>query len=209
MCLPDSFETLGKAPVERRGCCVLTNGSEPLAVVSGRTVIHSCPRALTSHVEWALARLITDLRLPPWSPQPAESGSSRIEFEWVGTYLTASKMTSSLHQIGRIRAEISTHPHDDALGERFLLSPTLGIHRSVIDASGDCVVSEQRVRQMIFECGTALRTKPGLVGRGTQAWEQQIASELDSLFGTTWDHELDVFRSAAFGADIRWLSSAG
>ena len=184
-------------------------GVAVVAEVSGRTVIHSCPRALTSHVEWNLARLLKNFKAPNWNPQPAEAGCVRMEFEWVGEYVTASEIASALMRIGKIRAEVSTHPHDDSLGERFLLTPSLGIHRSVIDSTGDCVVSEQRIRKMIFDHASTLRRQIEPRSHIQPDWESGLQGRLDDICGIAWDVELDVFRSAAYGAEIRWLSSTG
>lgn len=160
-------------------------------------------------MEWALAECLTDFKTPTWNPQPAEPTSLRAEFEWVGEYQQASKMISCLHRIGRIRAEIVTHPHDDSLGERFLLTPVLGIHRSVSDSTGDAVLSEQRIRKMIFDCANELRNRPTSTTPRPLEWESNLTNRLDDLLGTKWDEELDVFRSAAYGADVRWLINAG
>jgi len=207
MSLPDSFETLGKAPFERKGCRVPRSKKVTPVEVSGRVIIHSCPRALISHVEWNLSRQVEDLKPLVWNPQPAEPTSMRTEFEWAGDYALAAKLASSLNQIGRIRAEINTHPHDDALGERFLVTPSLGIHRGVIDASGDCVIGEQSVRKLIFEYANEARKQGAMPSNSQASWEFHLLQLLDEKFGAAWDLELDVFRSAAYGADIRWLSS--
>ena len=178
-----------------------------IAEVSGKVIIHSCPRAMTSHVEWALSRHLENFKTPTWNRQPAETGCVRTDFDWVGEYISASQIASSLLQIGKIRAEISTHPHDDSLGERFLLTPSLGIHRSVIDATGDCVIAEQRVRQLIFDCASELRAQGQPRAQKLPDWESRLQERLDDICGLSWDIELNVFRSAAYGADVRWLSS--
>ena len=178
-------------------------------MISGRVIIHSCPRALTSHVEWALNDCLADFKPSVWNPQPAEPGSLRTEFDWVGEYEQASKVISCLHRIGRIRAEIITNPHDDSLGERFLLTPVLGIHRSVMDSTGDLVIGEQKIRQVIFDCANELRNRPTSTTPRPLEWESNLTRRLDVLCGTKWDEELDVFRSAAYGADVRWLINAG
>lgn len=175
--------------------------------VSGKLVVHSCPRAITSHIEWGLNRQFGNIKSPTWNPQPAEAGSVRAEFDWAGDFVSASQLATSLAQIGKVRAEISTNPHDDSLGERFLLTPSLGIHRSVIDTSGDCVIGEQRIRQMIFECATELRAANGPRTQVRSDWEPALQDRLDQVCGHAWDLELDVFRLAAYGADVRWLSS--
>jgi hypothetical protein len=199
MGMPNSFETLGKAPQKRLG----------VDVISGRLIIHSCPRALTSHVEWALDQYLAGNKSLTWNPQPAEPGSLRTEFDWVGEYDQASKMISCLQRIGRIRAEVLTHPHDDSLGERFLLTPILGIHRAVMDSAGEIVMGEQRIRQMIFDCANELRNRPTSITPRPLEWESNLTRRLDQLSGTKWDEELDVFRSAAYGAEVRWLINAG
>lgn len=52
------------------------------ALSSGTIFIHSCPRALTPHVEWAISRALGKGVTLSWGVQPALPGTFRAEYQW-------------------------------------------------------------------------------------------------------------------------------
>ena len=79
-------------------------------------------------------------------------------------------------------------------GERFSVTPNLGVFRATIGLHGDIQVSEDRIRAAM---STAARSGASL------------RDELDGMLGTRWDLELEPFRYAGEGAQVRYLHQVG
>jgi len=157
-------------------------------VSAGVLFIHSSPPALCPHVEWAVAaELGTRARLE-WTDQPYAPGQLRAEINWRGRPGTAGRLAAALRGWTMLRYEVTEEPSAGLDGERYALTPTLGVFRSAMSANGDVLVNEDRLR-------TLLATAVG----------PQLAQGLDALLGSAWDLELEPFREAGEGAPITWL----
>ena len=161
---------------------------------SGAVWVHAAPRAVTSHVEWALARVLPGSQSLSWQPQPAVSGAVRCHAGWRGPVGTAARIASELRACD-VRFEVTESPGPDSLGERFSFVPHLGMYRATIGPLGDVQLGEDRLRA-------------ALVARFAEG-AQAIVEEVDTLLGGPWDRELEVFRSAAVGEPVRWLGATG
>ncbi len=156
----------------------------------GVVFVHSCPRALTAHVEWALGDILGRRIDIDWSAQPVLPGTVRGELCWDGAVSTASRIVSTLHGWGRLRVEVTEEATATSEGERFSVTPSLGIYRAVIGVHGDVQVPEERLRGALARValhGACLET------------------EIASLLGAPWDDELEPFRVAGDGSHVRWL----
>ncbi|MGI8393365.1 DUF3145 family protein [Leucobacter sp. W1038] len=151
---------------------------------SGVLFVHSCPKALAPHVEWALAREIGSVVKLDWSPQPLLPGMLRAEATWRGPIGTASAVASSLFGWQHVRFEITEDQTACSDGGRWMHSPSLGIFHMQTDSVGNGVLSEDAVRAAI-------------VGAGGDA--QLLARELRLALGEAWDSELEAFRQAEEG----------
>lgn len=155
---------------------------------AGVLYVHSCPPALCPHVEWAVAaELGTRARLT-WTDQGCAPGQLRAEICWRGRPGTAGRLTAALRGWSVLRYEVTEEPSPGLDGERYSVTPTLGVFRAVTSANGDVLVSEDRLR-------TLLATAHG----------PQLALGLDTLLGSAWDDELEPFREAGEGAPVTWL----
>ena len=159
--------------------------TEPAA--RGVVFVHSCPRALLPHVEWAVEREISQSLPFDWSPQPIQSGMSRCEISWRGPAGAGARMASALRGFPNLRFEVTEETA--AGGERFSFTPTLGIFRVATGASGDIVVGEMRLRAALEQ--------------------PDVAAALREVLGQPWDDELEPFRYAGAGAPVRWLHRVG
>lgn len=155
----------------------------------GVLYVHSCPPALCPHVEWAAAAELGVRVSLSWTAQPAEPGLLRAETGWHGRPGTAARLTSALRRWPMLRFEISEDPSPGCDGERFSVTPSLGLFRTTTSANGDALVSEDRLRALL--AGTA---ENALLAHG-----------LDRLLGGDWDSELEPFRQAGEGAPVTWL----
>lgn len=165
----------------------------------GVVFIHACSKAMSAHVTWALERIMGKPVTLDFTDQPALAGSLRCEFVWTGAPGTASRIVTELRSFPGLRYEVTEEPVPGTDGERYSVTPDLGIFRATIAANGDVMVGEEQLR--------------ALLGRSTAATilEQpfDIEVELERLMGRPWDDELEPFRHAGDGAPVRWLNQVG
>lgn len=157
------------------------------AAARGVVFIHSCPRALMSHVEWAVERAVERTQPFEWSNQPIQTGMFRCEFQWFGQAGTAAIIASALRGFPNLRFEV-TEQTDRDVGERFSCTPALGLFRAATGPTGDIVVGEERLRTLLSE--------------------PDPRTGLAMLLGQAWDDELEPFRMASDDA-VRWLTRVG
>jgi hypothetical protein len=148
--------------------------------------IHAVPTAMCPHVEWAIARAVGEPLRLDWSPQPLLPRHQRAEISWVSHPGTAAALASALRPMARIWFEVA----EDASGvpgERFSFTPGLGLFRAAIDAHGDIVIHESRLRLLLDEP------------------EIDVHEGLALLLGREWDAELEPFRIAGEADTVRVL----
>lgn len=159
----------------------------------GVVFVHSCPPALRPHVEWAVAGVLdVPVRLD-WEAQPVAPGCLRAHMGWRARAGTGGRLAAAMRQMPLVRCEIAEEPSEGCDGERFSMTPDLGVFRSTMSGNGDVLVQEDRLRSIV--AGAA--DLPSL---------QQA---IDRLLGRPWDVELEPYRCAAEGTPVRWLSSTG
>jgi hypothetical protein len=157
-------------------------------VSAGVLFVHSCPPVLCPHVEWAVAaELGTRARLE-WTDQVCAPGQLRAEINWRGRPGTAGRLAAALRGWTMLRYEVTEDPSPGLDGERYAVTPSLGLFRSPMSANGDVLVGEDRLRSL-------LATSVG----------PQLAQGLDALLGSAWDAELEPYREAGEGAPVTWL----
>ncbi|MFM2719147.1 DUF3145 domain-containing protein [Microbacterium mcarthurae (nom. nud.)] len=167
-----------------------------MATTSSRGVIliHSAPRALCPHLEWAVGRALGRAVNFDWADQPVLHGSRRAEFYWEGPVGTGAALASAIRGWEHLRFEVSEDPTPRSDGGRWMHTPGLGIHYAQTDAAGNVVIGEDRVRY-------AMEVAAG------DAFELQ--RELDVALGSAWDEELEPFRHAGDEQRIVWLHKVG
>ncbi|MER5479050.1 DUF3145 domain-containing protein [Streptomyces sp. NPDC002734] len=156
----------------------------------GVLYVHSAPRALCPHVEWAVAGVLGARVNLDWIRQPASPGTWRSELSWQGKAGTASKLASALRGWQMLRFEVTSEPCAGAEGERYSCTPGLGIFHAVTGIHGDIMIPEDRLRAALA------RARKG---------ETELEAEVAKLLGKPWDDELESFRHAGEGAPVRWL----
>ncbi len=157
----------------------------------GVLYLHSAPRALCPHVEWAVGGVL-DLRISlDWTRQPVAPGSWRAEYSWQGDPGTASRLASALRGWQLLRFEVTAEPCAGVEGERYSSTPELGIFHAVTGVHGDILIPEDRLRSAL------LRSRVGA--------DCSLEDEITRLLGKPWDDELEPFRHAGESAPVRWL----
>ena len=155
---------------------------------AGVLYVHSCPPVLCPHVEWAVAAELGTRARMEWSDQPAAPGQLRAEINWRGRPGTAGRLAAALRGWTLLRYEVTEEPSAGVDGERYAVTPTLGVFRASMSVNGDLLIGEDRLR-------TLLATANG----------PQLAQGLDMLLGSAWDDELEPYRTAGDGAPVTWL----
>lgn len=160
----------------------------------GVLFVHSCSSAITPHLEWALARVFSTTVDIDWAAQPIAPGTQRAELVWHGPNGTAARIASALVPFSTIRFEVTEDPVEGKEGERYAVTPNLGLFRGTIGQHGDVLVHEERLRSVIVGARVG--------GEGGVA---DMVEEIDRLIGTPWDEELEPFRMAHEGSTVRVL----
>ncbi len=157
-------------------------------MTAGVLYVHSSPPAICPHVEWAVAGELGVRVSLDWTAQPAAPGQLRAECVWRGRPGTAGRLAAALRGWSGLRYEVTEDPSSGADGERYAVTPGLGVFRCVTSANGDLLVGEDRLRALVATTSGA-----------------ELAHGLDRLLGAAWDEELEPFRAAGEGAPVTWL----
>jgi hypothetical protein len=168
----------------------------------GVLFVHSATPAVTPHIEWAVAGVLSTPVRFEWLAQPASPGSVRAEAPWIGAPGCGSRLASAL--IGwPVRFEVTEDASDGCDGERFAFTPGLGLFHAMTSANGDLVVPENRLRQLLT--GQLLTNDVPNAKIGADAEGRGPLDSIRRLLGEPWDDELEPFRYAGDGAPVRWL----
>jgi hypothetical protein len=155
----------------------------------GVVFVHSCPKALCQHVEWALERVVGTPVSLSWADQPMAHGAYRAEIAWTGAPGTGAKLVAALKQWPMLRFEVTEEASHGNDGERMSYVPGRGVHRSPVSANGDLVISEQQLRHLAATAGSVEAFRHGV----------------DALLGAAWDEDLEAYRHAGDAAPVTWL----
>ncbi|MCB0918261.1 MAG: DUF3145 domain-containing protein [Actinobacteria bacterium] len=167
--------------------------AEATTPARGVVYIHACPRALSPHVEWALSEILGIEVTLEWTPQPIAVGMVRGELSWQAPPGTGAAVASALGGFAPLRFEVTEEPTPGREGERFAVTPSLGLFRATIGIHGDVMISEDRLRSAMQEA----------------AGPQEFNDRVSGLLGQAWDDELEPFRFAGDGNSVRWLHQVG
>ena len=166
----------------------------PRTTTRGVVYVHSTPKALCPHIVWAVEGVLGARISVDWTEQPAAPGLVRTELSWAGEAGTGARIASALRGWEHLRYEVTEEPSPGCDGSRWSHTPSLGIHHTWTSASGDAVVNEDRLREVL------------LLSQGSPEAMQDM---LEELLGVEWDRELEPFRYAGDGAPVRWLHRVG
>lgn len=160
----------------------------------GLLFVHSSPRVLCPHVEWAAGRALGAAVNFSWVDQPVLRGTQRAEFEWVGPIGSGAVLASALRGWEHLRFEVTEEASPGTDGGRWMHTPDLGVFYAQMDALGNTVVAEDRILY-------ALEVAAGD--------PEEITRELRLALGRAWDEELEPFRHAGDANPVVWLHRVG
>ena len=84
----------------------------------GVVYIHSAPRALCPHLEWAVGRALGRGVNFDWTDQPVLNGSRRAEYYWEGTAGTGAALATAIRGWEHLRFEVTEDPTPRSEGGR-------------------------------------------------------------------------------------------
>lgn len=160
----------------------------------GMVYIHSAPKALCPHIEWAIGRALGDSSPLHWDEQPVLPGARRAEHAWFGAPGSGAALASALRGWPDVRFEVTEHASSDVDAGRWMHTPGLGIAYAPTDQVGNALVTEDRLRYAMEMCG-----------RDVEA----LHRELRQAMCEDWDAELEPFRHASDATPVIWLHKAG
>ncbi|OJX70589.1 MAG: hypothetical protein BGO95_11440 [Micrococcales bacterium 73-13] len=164
------------------------------ALASGVLYVHSAPKALCPHIEWATGRALDTAVNFAWREQPMMPGAQRAVYVWEGAPGAGAAIASALRGWEHLRYEVTEDAGAGRDGGRWMHTPDLGVFHAQTDTAGNTVIPEDRVR-------AALETA------GANAFE--LHRELRIALGQAWDDELEAFRHAHADAPVVWLHKVG
>ena len=127
--------------------------AERPGLTRGVLFVHSTQRALCPHLEWAVSDVLGTRVSLDWLPQAVLPGQVRTEISWQAAPGTAARITSALRQFKTIRYEVAEEPGKGAEGERFAVTPKLGVFRATMGPHGDIMIHEDRIRAILNAAG--------------------------------------------------------
>lgn len=157
---------------------------------SGVLFVHSAPRALAPHIDWAASGVLGVPARMRWEDQPMGPRLLRAELPWRGREDTGARLVSALRGMREVRFEVTQDPTPLSDGARWSCTPDLGIHYAATDRAGNVVITEDHVRGCMERAGSDARA---------------LQRELGIAIGEPWDEELELYRHAGDGAPMRWL----
>ena len=164
------------------------------AIARGVVYVHSAPRALCPHVEWAAGRALGRAVNFDWRAQPVLPGAQRTEYYWEGPRGTGAELASALRGWEHLRYEVTEDAGLGTDGGRWMHTPDLGIFFAQPDTAGNTAVPEDRVRA-------------AMESAGSDAFE--LHRQLRVALGQAWDEELEPFRYAGEDSPVIWLHKVG
>jgi len=160
----------------------------------GVLFVHSSPRALCPHLEWAVGKALGTAVNFSWTDQPVLRGTQRAEFQWQGPVGSGALLASALRGWEHLRFEVTEDASAGTDGGRWMHTPDLGVFYAQMDALGNTVVAEDRIVYALEVAGGDL---------------EEITRELRLALGRAWDEELEPFRHAGDATPVVWLHRVG
>lgn len=162
--------------------------------VTGVLSVHSVPRALCSHIEWAVNTLVGSPLSFRWKTQQLSHECARVEVYWDAVAGTAARLASNLAGWRDIRFEVTEDPSRTSVGRRYSYTPDLGLFGADIDELGNTLITDVRISAILTQAGSDISA---------------IRSGFDRATGAPWDRELEAFRASVNDDSVRLLRGVG
>lgn len=144
-------------------------------MASGTFVVHSAPRAVVNHIEWAVNGLIGAPQRFRWREYPGQPGLVKLSLSWESSPGFAAKLASTLRGWVDLRFEIDENATARHPGVLIMHTPALGLHTAEVNQSGSVVLSAERLHVLVesseHEFGALRRALADALG---EQWEQEL-----------------------------------
>jgi len=160
---------------------------------AGDLRIYSAPSALMSHVEWGINQHIGSAQVFEWIAQPLSPGAFSLELEWKSNKAVAAKLAIALKGWHFIRFEMREVNTSMSEGVLFRCTPDLGLHQATTGSTGDVMIPENQISNLIYKSLSV----------------EKLKSSLENAIGKQWDDELEPFRIALAERGQESLSQIG
>ncbi len=179
------------------------------AITRGVLFVHSAPRALCPHVEWAAGDVLGARVELDWTPQPAAPGLFRAEYSWQGAQGTGARLASALRGWAHLRYEVTEDASHGADGSRWSHTPELGIFH----AQPTCTATSSFPRTGSGPPWSTATTSSGCgwssiwpsVRRGTTSWSHSATpAPARRCAGSTGSGDAPAARTRLRAGPGRW-----
>jgi len=206
------------------------------ATTRGVLFVHSAPRALTPHIEWAAGGVLGVRPSFDWTGQPIAPGCLRAEYSWQAPQGTGALLASALRGWAHLRFEVTEEPSPGCLRAAYSWQAPQGTGALLASAlRGWAHLRFEVTEEPSPGCdGGRWSHTPALgifhtvtdVHGNAQVPEDRVRAALDLLSGPAadpasarralalavgepWDSELEAFRHAGDDTPVRWLHQVG
>lgn len=160
---------------------------------TGVVSIYAAPAALCPRIERTLARTL-QAALPTrrlfWHTATQFSGMLSTSVDWIGPVGSGQALAEALAEWPILSFDVTEDATESWNGQRFSHTPELGLWHGETNASGDVVVSENRLRELMHS--------------------GDLEHGLDLALGTAWDESLEPYRKGELPTtQVTWLSAVG
>jgi len=156
--------------------------------------IYACPKILCSPTEWSLSQIFNEKIELNWTTQNLLPNHFSADLNWISKLDIAPKIVSSLATWSKLRFEVIQTPSNDVVGQRFSVTPELGIFRADTNSLGETLLTESRISSAILR---------------TLQENTSIEQELDFMLGKPWDNDLEPFRNNQLDSCVKWITKTG
>lgn len=148
-------------------------------MASGTLVVHSAPRAVVNHIEWAVNGFIGAPQRFRWREYPDQPGLVKLSLSWDAPAGFAAKLASTLRGWVDVRFEVTEDATALTPGVLFMHTPALGLYTAEINQAGSVVLSAERLRMLV----ESSQHEFGFLQRA-----------LADALGDPWESELEPYR---------------
>lgn len=160
---------------------------------TGVVSIYAAPAALCPRIEQTLActlQAALPTRRLMWHTVEGCPGMLRTTVDWIGPVGSGQALAEALAEWPILSFDVTEDATESWNGQRFSHTPDLGLWHGETNASGDVVVSENRLRELM---------RSGDLEHG-----------IELALGTAWDESLESLRQKhPASIDVTWLSAVG
>lgn len=158
--------------------------------VSGQLHLYSVPMSVVSHLQWTIESIVTISAPWSWKTQPLIPKTQFSQLPFRTNIDQLPKLVSALYEFPNLFAEVVREPFGNGSGERWLITPNLGLKRLDINELGEVIIDENQIRTAITS-------------------GKDLPAQLAWLIGEPWEAELEPLRISPQIPNTRLMAAGG